>query len=80
MQVKVKNKDIFPNRVWELLKVLYSAGFFQECMLIGSWVMPLYQEAFGINYSLRTLDIDFAIKVVYSDKDKKSISIKSSLI
>lgn len=71
MQIAVKNKDIFPVEVWELLHALYSAGFFEESMLIGSWVMPLYQEAFGINYTLRTLDIDFAVKFVYSDRDKK---------
>jgi len=33
--------------------------------------MPLYQEAFGISYVLRTLDIDFAVKFVHSDRDKK---------
>lgn len=71
MQITVKNKDIFPVEVRELLHALYSAGFFEESMLIGSWVMPLYQEAFGINYTLRTLDIDFAVKFVYSDRDKK---------
>ena len=71
MRVKVNNKEIFPGRVRELLQALYSAGFFEECMLIGSWVMPIYQEAFGMNYSLRTMDIDFAIKIVHSDRDKK---------
>ena len=71
MQIAVKNKDIFPVAVRELLHALYSAGFFEESMLIGSWVMPLYQEEFGINYTLRTLDIDFAVKFVHPDKDKK---------
>jgi hypothetical protein len=71
MQIAVKNKDIFPVEVLELLHALYSAGFFEESMLIGSWAMPLYQETFGINYTLRTLDIDFAVKFVYSDRDKK---------
>lgn len=71
MQIAVKNKDIFPVEVRELLHALNSAGFFEESMLIGSWAMPLYQEAFGINYTLRTLDIDFAVKFVYSGEDKK---------
>lgn len=71
MQIAVKNRDIFPVEVRELLHALHSVGFFEESMLIGSWVMPLYQEAFGINYTLRTLDIDFAVKFVYSDRDKK---------
>ena len=71
MQVANKYKDIFPDQVRELLRALYSVGFFEESMLIGSWAMPLYQEAFGINYILRTMDIDFAVKFVCSDKGKK---------
>ena len=49
MHIAVKNKDIFPGEVRELLQALHSVGFFEESMLIGSWVMPLYQELFGIN-------------------------------
>jgi hypothetical protein len=33
--------------------------------------MPLYQEAFGIRYVLRTMDIDFAVKFTLSDRDRK---------
>ena len=33
--------------------------------------MPLYREVFGINYTLRTLDIDFAVKFVHPGKDRK---------
>ena len=40
-------------------------------MLIGSWVMPLYQDAFGIGYALRTQDIDFAVKFVSVDRREK---------
>lgn len=72
MQVTVKNKDIFPAEVRKLLQALYSAGFFEESMLIGSWVMPMYQEAFGISYTLRTLDIDFAVRLIHLDKNKKA--------
>ena len=71
MRITVKNKDIFPSEVRELLQALHSVGFFEESMLIGSWVMPLYREAFGINYTLRTLDIDFAVKFIHPDKDRK---------
>ncbi len=71
MQVEVKNKDLFPDAVRELLHALYTVGFFEESMLIGSWVMSLYQEEFGINYVLRTLDIDFAVKFVHRDKNIK---------
>lgn len=72
MLIAVSNKDIFPIEVRELLQALYSVGFFEESVLVGSWVMPLYQEAFGISYTLRTLDIDFAVNLVYSDRDKKA--------
>lgn len=64
MERKVKNKKIFPQELQELFKALYSAGFFEESVLAGSWVMPLYQELFGIQYILKTLDIDFAVEVV----------------
>ncbi|MCK5511874.1 MAG: hypothetical protein KAI96_03650 [Thermodesulfovibrionia bacterium] len=71
MQIAVKNKDIFPGEVRELLQALYSVGFFEESMLIGSWVMPLYQDAFSISYALRTQDIDFAVKFVLADRGEK---------
>jgi len=70
MQIAVNNKDIFPIEVCELLQTLHSVGFFEESMLIGSWVMPLYQEVFNIAYTLRTLDIDFAVKFISMDGDK----------
>lgn len=65
VRIIVKNKDTFPSEVRQLLKALHSVGFFADSMLIGSWVMPLYREAFGINYALRTMDIDFAVKFVH---------------
>jgi hypothetical protein len=69
--INLKNKNIFPAEVIDLLKALHQVGFFDESMLIGSWVMPLYHEAFGIDYTLRTLDIDFAVKFIHSDRNKK---------
>jgi len=72
MRITVKNKDIFPSEVLELLQTLHSVGFFEESMLIGSWVMPLYREVFGINYTLRTLDIDFALKFVHPGRERKA--------
>lgn len=71
MQIAVKNKDIFPVEVRELLQALYTVGFFEESMLVGSWVMPLYHDAFGISYTLRTQDIDFAVKLVLADRGEK---------
>jgi hypothetical protein len=53
--------NIFPKAVSDLLKALYSHGFFNESMFVGSWVMLLYKAAFGITYELSTHDIDFAV-------------------
>lgn len=71
MEISLKNKYIFPPEVHELLQAFFSIGFSDESLLIGSWVMPLYQEAFGIPYVLRTMDIDFAVKVALSDRAGK---------
>lgn len=68
MMQRVSNKNIFPPEVQELLEALDKVGFFEESALIGSWVMPLYQEVFGIPYTLRTLDIDFAVKFATSER------------
>lgn len=54
---------IFPSEIEELLRPLDGIGFFDDAM-VGSWVMPLYRELFGMSYALRTLDIDFAVKIV----------------
>lgn len=72
LTIPLPNKDIFPSEVVEIFQALHDAGFFEESMLIGSWVMPLYQNAFGMPYALRTLDIDFAVKLAASDREKKS--------
>ena len=71
MEVSLKNENIFPSEVRELLQAFFSVGFFDESLLIGSWVMPLYQEAFGISYVLRTMDIDFAVKFTLSGGAEK---------
>ena len=71
MEVSLKNENIFPLEVRELLQAFFSVGFFDESILIGSWAMPLYQEAFGISYVLRTMDIDFAVKIALSGAAEK---------
>lgn len=63
MLIRILKRDVFPPGIIELLQAFYRAGFFEESLLIGSWVMPLYQEAFGMRYALRTLDVDFAVSV-----------------
>jgi hypothetical protein len=59
---KITDSGRFPASVLELLQALWKEGLFEDAMLIGSWVMPLHNEMFGIDYVLRTLDIDFAVK------------------
>ena len=71
MQVTISRKKVFPAEVLELLQAFHDVGFFEESMLIGSWVMPLYHEAFGIPYALRTLDIDFAVRFAAAARSKK---------
>jgi hypothetical protein len=69
VELKRTNNIIFTQPLSGLLEALSSVGFFEGSMLIGSWVMSLYQEFFGISYTLRTMDIDFAIHFL---KGKKS--------
>ena len=71
LTITLQNKIMFPSEVRELFRALHDAGFFEESMLIGSWVMPIYQDAFGMPYLLRTLDIDFAVRLAASTSDRK---------
>lgn len=41
--------------------VLDKSGFFNDGLLVGSWTFPFYRELFGIEYYLRTDDVDFAL-------------------
>ena len=72
LNLPISNKGIFPPQVLQLLHALDAIAFFKQSMLVGSWVMPLYQEAFGIQYQLRTMDIDFAIKFATKDKVREA--------
>ena len=72
LTIPLSNKNIFPPGVLELFQALHDTGFFEESMLIGSWVMSLYQDAFGMPYTLRTLDIDFAVRLAASESTKKA--------
>lgn len=65
-------KALFPEPVAELLRALDAAGFFEQSMLIGSWAMPLYREFFEIDYILRTMDIDFAVRFVPGKKTRQT--------
>jgi hypothetical protein len=62
MEVDINKAKLFPRHVESLLKSMYDVGFFGESMLVGSWVMPIYGNIFGIRYVLKTMDIDFALE------------------
>jgi len=71
VELKRTNKAIFSQPVSDLLEALSSVGFFEESMLVGSWVMPLYQEFFGMSYALRTMDIDFAVQLLQGERPRR---------
>lgn len=50
-------------------------GFFERSVLIGSWVMLIYQELYGARYVLRTLDVDFAVNIAHA-KSKLRADLK----
>jgi hypothetical protein len=50
MLLPISDRNIFPPAVLDLFRAFHRVGFFEESMLIGSWVMPLYQDTFGIPY------------------------------
>ena len=51
----------FEQSVNDLLRELSRVGFFEQGLLIGSWPMAVYAQAYGLIYGLRTGDIDFAV-------------------
>lgn len=59
------NESLFPSEIRILLRTLSEAGFFERSLLVGSWVMPIYRELYGVSYTLRTLDVDFAVHVAH---------------
>ena len=66
----------FPPPVDSLLRSLSESGFFDRSLLIGSWVMPLYQEIYGAPYVLRTLDVDFAVHLAHPRTHMRNLSMK----
>lgn len=58
-------ESLFPEPIGPLVRSLGHVGFFERAVLIGSWVMPVYQEVYGVRYALRTLDLDFAVQVAH---------------
>jgi len=58
--------NLFPAGIHGLLRTISRAGFFDRSVMIGSWVMLVYQELYGVRYALRTMDIDFAVHIVHT--------------
>lgn len=58
--------NLFPSNIYGLLRTISRAGFFDRSVMIGSWVMLVYQELYGIRYALRTMDIDFAVHIAHT--------------
>ena len=67
--------NLFPERVKDLLHAMSGVGFFDHSVVIGSWVMLIYQELYGARYVLRTLDVDFAVQIVHT-KSKLRADLK----
>ena len=61
MRLTLRASDVYPPEVEILLRTLAARGFFERGLLIGGWAFPIYQRALGIDYPLKTFDIDFAL-------------------
>jgi hypothetical protein len=59
----------------ELLRELNRVGFFENGLLIGSWPMAVYAQAYGLIYGLRTDDIDFAVIETVRKNDGTSLPV-----
>jgi hypothetical protein len=57
--------NLFPDRIRDLLHAMSDVGFFERSVVVGSWVMLIYQELYGARYVLRTLDVDFAVHIAH---------------
>ena len=58
--------NLLPSSIHELLRTISRAGFFDRSVMIGSWVMLIYQKLYGARYALRTMDIDFAVHIAHT--------------
>jgi hypothetical protein len=70
--LKVLRTVHFPPPIGGLMRSLSEVGFFERSLLIGSWVMPLYQELYEVPYLLRTLDVDFAVHLAHPQKQMRA--------
>lgn len=71
----MKNKlpdNLFPDNINNLLHAMSDVGFFERSVVVGSWVMLIYQELYGARYVLRTLDVDFAVHIAHQKRKLKA--------
>ena len=64
--------NLFPASIHGLLRTVSRTGFFDRSMMIGSWVMLIYQELYGVRYALRTLNVDFAVHVAHTQSQLRA--------
>ena len=57
--------NLFPDQIKNLLCAMSDVGFFERSVVVGSWVMLIYQELYGARYILRTLDVDFVVHIAH---------------
>jgi hypothetical protein len=65
MALKTLRNNPFPTHIYNLVREMSCLGFFERSLLVGSWVMPIYQELYQVHYTLRTLDVDFAVHIAH---------------
>lgn len=58
--------NLFPASIHGLIRTISRAGFFDHSVMIGSWVMLIYQELYGAWYAMRTMDVDFAVHIAHT--------------
>ena len=73
-------EDRIPTPIMNVLVILDQADFFEDGLLIGSWAMLFYQEILGVNYLLRTGDIDFAVIPEVLRTSKRTADLEADLI
>ncbi|MCF8031076.1 MAG: nucleotidyltransferase domain-containing protein [Desulfohalobiaceae bacterium] len=68
-KLRAKNMDHedFTGRIKELFQLMDHEGLWDEGLqLVGSWCFKVYQNYLGVeHYPIRTVDVDFAIKIPY---------------
>ena len=63
-RVTIRESGLFPEALEELLRAMGDADFFEDGILVGSWVFVLYGSIYGVEYPIRTFDVDFAVPPV----------------